>query len=298
MLTLWLLLGTSACAQAPDLEPEHRANLVFASLVSEGFEIDGKSRRWSAPLLKDGQTAEAQRAAMRTLVANDREVDELLRNSVTAPQVVKVRDEPAHGSNLLRAADAWFVVHADLRSIDPEKAARAPGKTEPVEVGNMRFSTALLEPADIKAAGLPDSKPGQEWFVHSESRLLDRIHVESTDQAFLTRSEESVVVATRTSRAFDRNERFGNRWWPIKSERGRDQAGKSEVYAGGAGYVKISKLKLKEGALLVEAHFTFAEPKAWFDGAPILRSKLVLVAQDQVRRLRRDLAKGGPGSTR
>jgi hypothetical protein len=42
--------------------------------------------------------------------------------------------------------------------------------------------------------------------------------------------------------------------------------------------------------LLVEAHFAFAEPRAWFDGAPILRSKLSLIAQDQIRRLRRELA--------
>ena len=44
-------------------------------------------------------------------------------------------------------------------------------------------------------------------------------------------------------------------------------------------------------AVVVEVHFAFAEPLAWFEGDPILRSKFGLIAQDQVRRLRRELLK-------
>ena len=55
--------------------------------------------------------------------------------------------------------------------------------------------------------------------------------------------------------------------------------------------MKVSRLATVPGALLVEAHFAFSEPQAWFDGAPILRSKIGVVAQDQIRGLRRELAK-------
>jgi hypothetical protein len=118
-------------------------------------------------------------------------------------------------------------------------------------------------------------------------RLLDRIHVEATDRTIASRTDESWVIAARTDPRFDRDAKAPNRWWPI--ERG-EKPGAVHPYPGGASYAKVSRLRLVPGALLVEAHFAFAEPRAWFDGAPILRSKISLIAQDQIRRLRRELA--------
>ena len=52
----------------------------------------------------------------------------------------------------------------------------------------------------------------------------------------------------------------------------------------------MTRWKADPKIAIVEVHFAFAEPRAWFGGAPILRSKIALVAQDQIRRLRRELA--------
>ena len=60
-------------------------------------------------------------------------------------------------------------------------------------------------------------------------------------------------------------------------------------YSGGAGVLTARTLTSVPGALLVEARFAFHEPMSWFDGAPILRSKIGVVAQDRVRRLRKEL---------
>jgi hypothetical protein len=98
------------------------------------------------------------------------------------------------------------------------------------------------------------------------------------------------VIASRTETAFGGDGAFPNRWFPIKREGGRETPGKAESYAGGACYVKITRLGSIPGALLAEAHFAFAEPHAWFESAPILKSKIGVVAQDRVRSLRRDLA--------
>ena len=38
----------------------------------------------------------------------------------------------------------------------------------------------------------------------------------------------------------------------------------------------------------------FVEPNEWFQGAPILRSKFSVIAQDQIRSLRRELARQRP----
>jgi len=43
--------------------------------------------------------------------------------------------------------------------------------------------------------------------------------------------------------------------------------------------------------VVIEAHTVLAEPYGWFEGAPILRSKFNLIAQDQVRKLRREMSK-------
>ena len=50
-------------------------------------------------------------------------------------------------------------------------------------------------------------------------------------------------------------------------------------------YVKITKLHAPAGAVLVEQHIVYAEPTGWFDGANLLRSKLPLVMQVNVRRM-------------
>jgi hypothetical protein len=65
--------------------------------------------------------------------------------------------------------------------------------------------------------------------------------------------------------------------------------GKPHRYDGSASTTKISRLASVPGALLIESHFAFVEPMEWFDGTPVLRSKITMVAQDQIRRLRREL---------
>jgi hypothetical protein len=293
MHMLAILFATAALGQSSALEPEHEANPVYKALMHDGLELAGTKVHWPAPVLHDGQTAEEERAALKTLLGSERAVDDFLRDSVTAPEVVRIPSEPPSSQNtdLVRQAAVWFVVYADISALDPEGAAKRAGRGEPVEAGNMKFQSVLLKPSDLKAQGLHEPDPKQEWYAHVTGSLLYRIHVEATDQTFATKSADSVVVASRTAREFDRDQELPNVWWPVTTNAGREEKGTAQVYAGGASYSKISRIKGTKGALLVECHLAFAEPKAWFDGAPILRSKITLVAQDQIRRLRRELAK-------
>jgi hypothetical protein len=296
MTKLPLLLSAAVFCQSSEkaIEPKHAANPVYKELITSGATLDGTSVRLATPLLRDGQPGDEQRGALRSMAGSDRALDDLLRDSVTAPQILKVRDEPSRDGTIVRGADLWFVVYADLTTIHPLESARQAEKEGATEAGNMRFETHLLSADDLKARSLSvsdGSDAREEWYAHMTGLLLDKIHVEATTQVCATRSAESVVVAARTARAFDSDEKFPNRWWPITRKDGRDEAGAAKPYAGGISYAKISQLDWKPGALLVEAHFAFAEPRVWFDGAPILRSKLALVAQDQIRRLRRELAK-------
>jgi hypothetical protein len=282
MIAALLLLSLIA---EPEVEPPHAANALFQGLRTEGITIEGTKVTFPAPVLNDGLSAEAQRAALKGVAGSDGRLDDLLSDSVSAPFVLKVHDEKGGEGVIIRCADLWFVVRADLAALDPAEIARRASNARPVEVGNMRFESHWLGTEDLKSRGI---EPGErEWFVHLTGRLLDRIHVEATDRTVASKSEESWVIAARTDPKFDHDQKAPNRWWLI--DRG-EKPGAVHRYPGGASYAKVSRLRLAPGALLVEAHFAFAEPRAWFDGAPILRSKFSLIAQDQIRRLRRELA--------
>ena len=290
LVPVWLLLQVQP---GNDMEPVHAGNPVYVDAIRSGFHADGATIRFPGPILKDGLDANQQHAALLKLSGSERALADLLRDSVTAPFLLKARDQKMTDATV-RIVDLWYVVRGDLASLDPvEMASQASGKA--VEAGSMRFASRLLTDDELKPRGR-SSHRGRDlsrWFVHLEGRLLDRIAVEATNEVVATRTEESMVIAGRTDPVFDSDTTLANRWRTL----GQDgQAGSWHPFRGGLTYTKISRLKQPPGALLVEFHAAFSEPEAWFQGNPILRSKFAPVAQDQIRRLRRELLKNGPNS--
>ncbi len=272
---------------AADVEPEHSGNALYRILLNEGLTFEGETYRFPQPILWDEQSAEAQEAALVEQAGSKARAADLLRDSVSAPFLLKLHDVKAKDGSILRAADLWFALRADLENLEPDDVTL--GESQPVEAGNMRFEGRLVPDEDLKARGItpPNSPKGsfpRTAFLHSTARLLDRLHVESTARIVATRSKDSLVVASRTDPAFRGEGPSPNVWRPLKGT----VPGPVHPYEGGGGYVKISRYKPEPGVLLVEAHFVFDEPQGWFQGAPILRSKIGLVAQDQIRSLRRE----------
>ena len=124
----------------------------------DGLKANGATVKLPEPRLRDGQDAEAQRAALREVAGSDEKLDEMVRDSVTAPYIIKVHDVKAEDATI-RVVDLWFVVHADIAEIDPAKeAAKADDKA--VEAGNMVMRTRILKPEELRAAGIaPASRP-------------------------------------------------------------------------------------------------------------------------------------------
>jgi len=287
---LWLALFSITQSAGP--ETRSAANPVMAELMAEGIVVDGTTVKLPGPTLADGQDAEAARAVVRSVAGDERAVRDFLRDSVTAPFILKARDIKA-GAAIVRAADLWFAVHADLADVDPDQVLRR-ANDQAVEAGNMRFEAKILGEADLRgrqgrALGPEDGR--SEWYTHLTGRLLDRISFEATDRAVATRSPDSSTVAARTDPGFDRDAKFPNRWSTLARQGGSEVSGAARPYLGGASYAKITRLASEPGVLFVEAHFAFVEPHDWFQGNPILRSKIAVIAQDQVRQLRREIAK-------
>ncbi len=292
MLIQTLCLAACCVVQAK-LEPAHAQNPVFKQVLEHGLDAGGKTITLPAPQLADGQTADAQREALQKIAGSERGADDLLRDSVTAPFIIRIQDEKVTGATV-REANLCFVVYGELDKIDPlREAVRADQKE--VEVANMWFQNRSLKPDEIAAAGIKPANLGtgqSEWYVHVHARLLDRIEFEVTNRVTSSRSADSIIIASRTDPSFDKVEAFANGWKVVGTSRNsRGDASARQPYAGGMSYARIGRLALKPDALLVEMHMAFAEPDPWFQGSPILRSKFSVAAQDQIRTLRRELMK-------
>jgi hypothetical protein len=292
MLIQTLLLAACCSGQAK-IEPAHAQNPVFTQVLNAGMEVGGQTITLPSPRHLDGQAADAERATLREVAGSDRAVGEMLRDSVTAPYIIKVRDVKVSGATI-RTADLWFAVHADLKQVDPAREAARTDQKE-VEVANMWFQSRILKDDEIRAVGIKpiDTVSGQRaWYAHVHSKLLDRIEFEATNQVVASQSPDSIVIASRTDPSFAKAGSTANGWKPLTTTGGKQaDSSAKQPYAGGISYAKISGCALKPGALLVEMHVAFVEPDGWFQGAPILRSKFSLVAQDQIRALRREVAK-------
>src|SRR4051812_33894462 len=128
MSMLALLLLAASVAQAVGPGPDHAKNPVFAAIVRDGIELGGTSVRLPAPLLKDGLDADAQHAALLQVAGSEGVLADLLRDSVTAPFILKVHDVKANDGTV-RLVDLWFVVRGNLEEIDPMGiAARTSGR--------------------------------------------------------------------------------------------------------------------------------------------------------------------------
>jgi hypothetical protein len=270
-------------------EAGHDANPVFRAVVGEGLSAGGATVKLPAPTFRDGQSADEQKAALREVAGSSRAAEEMVQDSISAPHRLKLNDVKADGVTL-RSGDLVFVLRGvDVDAIKPDEAFRQAPVGE-VSAANMRFGVRVLSPDDFKDPP-PALSTGHEWLIHSTGRLLDRIVVEATDRVVASTSADSLVFAAKTDPKFGTNGPFPNRWSTIEPRATGDAFGPPQPYAGGVGYLKITRLKGLDRAAVVEVHFAFAEPTAWFGGDPILRSKFGLIAQDQVRRLRRELQK-------
>jgi hypothetical protein len=110
-------------------------------------------------------------------------------------------------------------------------------------------------------------------------------------QAEQTRSAESIILAAAIDPRFADDKEFPNRWWPMtRDDAGHSQQGPPQPYRAAGWYYKATELHEPAGAIFIEYHILYDEPRGWFDGANLLCSKLPLLVQEGVRKFRRQLA--------
>lgn len=287
-MTIFLLL----LAVSADLADSHdRYNPLYRELRETGIAVTSAvATPLPAPTMADKLDAKKQMAVLAELAGQDYPLEELLRKSVVAPHILKFRDvkpsdpnAPAHG------VDVWFIAHGDLDEL-AKKDFMEMTLTQVLKDRKMHF----LRAAELAKRSLAEKSNAQseERFAYGSLPMLDRVVVSGTNHVVLSRTADSLLIASVLDPRFSDDAEFGNQWQAVeKNDEGKVQLGTPHPYTCSGGYLKVTRLIEPRGALFVEYHQVFTEPKKWFGGANLLRSKLPILVQSEVRAFRREVVK-------
>jgi hypothetical protein len=281
-----LVLGILAAmsVQAPPGRTIHEPrNSLLDSLLDPGLVVGPDLRaKLPPPTMPDGLDAAQQRKVIAALIGDDCCYEDFTRRSTVAPHRLRIRDvTPSDSKAPARGVDVWFVAYDDKFVGWLANALKGAGTGK------------LLTKEHLEKRGIRFSDGASEAYRHVEFDFLGKVRLGATVRIAWTGTDESVLIAAEVDPRFRGDGEFPNQWQPILRERGERKLGPANPWDGAGFYLKITKLAEPAGALFVEQHIIFAEPTGWFDGANLLRSKLPLVVQYNVRITRREWAKTG-----
>ncbi len=267
------------------------ANDVLDRLLTKGGLPGARDAALPKPTMADGLDRSSQREAIARIADPNHPIEALERPLVVAPFVLKISGDDEKSATL-RRIDLWFIAYGKLDRLADEsfwKSAReslSGGEKENRELSTTRIG--ILSADELKARGLKD--PDTERHLTADMTLFNRVRICATMQATQTRSADSLVLAAMLDPRFADDEQLPNCWRPIsRDDNGRQHIGAAQPYRTAGWYCKATQLHEPAGALFVEYHVLFDEPVGWFNGANLLRSKLPMVAQEGVRKFRRQL---------
>jgi hypothetical protein len=283
-----LALVLAADAEGP-VDVHEQLNPVYRSMRQVG--VGAGPARWKLPPpTMDTDDPGRQKTVLRSLAGADYDPDELTRHSVAAPFILKIQDlKKSESTDNAYRLDLWFVVYgspAQFKDTDAEKRI--------VQLSRSDIRVHFLEAAELTARGIsrPAADASRDRYVYAAYTLLDRIQVSLTTRHFLSRTDSSVTIAGVSDQRFAQDKLYPNQWRRIDKEQDPPSLGPVEPYPYQIGYYqRVTRLVEPAGALLVEYHAIFVEPAAWFRGTSLLRSKLPLLIQSEVRTFRRELAR-------
>ncbi len=291
----WSLVagGTLPCLKIGDSDTLWAAdNQLLPQLLStDAKRPAAQAIQLPEPLLNDEMNGTQQRQALENVAEGKHTWQALTRKAVVAPFVLKTEMEAAGADASVRKINLWFVAYGDLATIKKDSFLTEQFQstsTDDDEATARVLTKEELEKRKIPAERLTDSFR----FVAADVTLMQRVRVEVTTCTELTETAQSVVAATQVAEEFASDPERPNQWTPlVRDASGKLTKGTPQPYSEMASYVKATQLKDIGGALLVEYHLAFIEPRGWFNGSNLLRSKIPIVAQNIVRQVRRGLTK-------
>jgi hypothetical protein len=263
-------------------------NPIYKTLLDPGLPVGpGVRAKFPLPSMPDGLDAAKQKAVIQGLIGTDYDYQEFTRKSNVAPQLLKLRDiTPSDPKAPARGVDIWFVAYGDLRELNNEKFL-----DRLVSAGRGEGKGTSLTKDDLAKRNITLLDAKHEGYGFVEFDFLEKVRLKATGRVFWSLAEESAVIAGEIDPRFRDDPQFPNQWQSLTKQGGTQSVGPANPWSGAAFYLRITKLREPAGGLFLEQHIIFAEPTGWFDGANLLRSKLPLVVQNNVRSIRREWSK-------
>jgi hypothetical protein len=285
-----LPLVLSAALAAPAQPASHEAaNPIYRELLNPGLVVGPDIRvKLMPPVMADGLTAAQQKAVIEKVIGTDYSYAEFTRKSVNAPNLLRIGDaSPSDPAAPARTVDAYFVAYGDFALTEDEKFL-----DRLTRAGQGAGTGRSLGAADLEKRKIVVADEKREGFGLVEFDFLEKVRLKLTGHAAWSRTAESAVAAAEVDPRFRGDPEFPNQWQSLSKEGGQPKVGPPTPYGGAGMYFKITKLHEPAGAMFVEQHVVFAEPAGWFNGANLLRSKLPIAVQNNVRNMRREWLKG------
>jgi hypothetical protein len=272
-------------------EPHFKANPVYHDLLTTGVEAADHALQLPSPTMPDGLDATAQQAALEEVVGRAYPLEMFERNSVVAPQIIRMDDvQTAEGR--MRRVDVYFLAYGDLEAIASKaflEGLLGDDKSEQDSSEGRALTSDDLAKRGITIA--PDAVD-HEGYGYGAFEMLNKVKVSGVAHSYWSKSDDSIVMASKIDPRFQGDPEFSNQWRPIERTRsGEVRLGDPHPYRGSGEYLKITRMARPAGALFVELHTVYDEPQGWFGGANLLTSKIPAVVQNQVRAVRRELLK-------
>lgn len=270
-------------------------NSVLKQLIEQGVPVgNGAHVKLPPPTMPDGLDGAAQQEILARIAAPNRRVADLTYKSPVAKFVLKLDDVATSDEKRpFRTIDLWFIAYGRLELFGQQDFLQRLVETaESSKQGRLPFVKGILNREEMQQLNLlvEDEPDRLQRFFFSTFGLFDRVLVSATRRVVITRQPESVIVAAIIDPRFTKSTTHPNHWRAVdRDERSEAKLGPPQEYESAGLYAKVTRMKDPAGALFIEYHHVFCEPEAWFKGTALLRSKLPMVVQDAVRKLRRRL---------
>lgn len=264
-------------------------NPLFKQLRNDGVGTSAETKApLPAPLMADGLDAAGQRAVLEKVVGKRFTVGEFAGKIGTAPHVSAIRKIATSDADAPKAlcVDISFIAYGSLDTVsnrDFLEDLHQKSKDRQIHI----LTAAEL---DKRKLTVESSKQREERYSHGVFIVLERVELRAALHTIITRHPDSLLAATVVDPRFAKDTDFPNQWRKITvDEDGQRQLGSAHPYTGAGGYLKITRLHEPKGALFIEYHLVYTEPRGWFNGADPLTTKLPAIIQSEVRTFRREL---------